>query len=155
VFGIIPAKPPATDGRPQCGASLVILYDGGCSVCTGSVRYIESRDVHGEVECADLRDPDSARRFPEFSPEAVRALMHGVDTAGEVTVGIDAVRQLGGRLPWWRRVAWLLGVPGFREVGSVAYQLLARNRYVFNPLLGDPPCADDACAVDWTDVNAP
>lgn len=142
-----------TLGRPDGGASLVILYDGTCSICTRTAQYVALRDRHGVVECADLQEEENAGRFPEFTPQAVRALMHAVDDRGRVTIGIDAVRELGSRLPRWRWIAWTLGVPGVRWVASIFYGLFARNRHWFNRFFGKPACEDGACEVDWSALD--
>ncbi len=146
---------PAAGGprmRPTPPASVVALFDGQCGVCSRSARWIGARDASHQVERLDLRDPEAAARFPDLSPDAVRAQMHVVTPDGRVIVGLDAVRAAFAVLPGWWLAASVLGVPGLHAVAGVGYRLFARNRLVFNrwfPLPeGEQPCTD-ACAVDW------
>jgi predicted DCC family thiol-disulfide oxidoreductase YuxK len=140
---------------PAPGARLVALFDGDCALCTRTMHFIWDRDLEGAVECVDLRDEATARRFHAFSVDAVRAQLHAIDDAGQVFVGIDAVRECGRRLPRYRRVAWILGIPGIRFLAQRVYMIIARNRMVLNPWLRRDECADDACAVDWEALEKP
>lgn len=133
---------------PQPPADLVALFDGDCAICTATMQFIWARDLVGRVECVDLRDAQSALRFPEFTPDAVRAQLHAVDSEGRVWVGIDAVRECGRRLPRYRWVAWVLGVPGIRFCAQQVYLLIAKNRMLLNPWLRQEDCDDGSCAVD-------
>lgn len=136
---------------PAGAAELVALFDGDCGLCTATLRFIEARDDSGRIECGDLRNPSTAERFPSFTAEAVRAQLHAVDSGGTLYVGIDAVRECGRRLPRYRLVAWVLGVPGIRFVAQRVYMLIAKNRLLLNPFLPatTPACEGDNCAVDW------
>jgi predicted DCC family thiol-disulfide oxidoreductase YuxK len=136
---------------PIATAELVALFDGDCALCTATLRFIEARDHSGRIECGDLRHPVIADRFPSFTAEAVRAQLHAVDRDGRLYVGIDAVRECGRRLPKYRTVAWILGVPGIRFVAQRVYVLIAKHRLRLNPWLPatGPVCDDDGCAVDW------
>lgn len=146
-------------GRPRAAASVVALFDGRCGVCSRSARLIAERDRRSRVERLDLRDAVAADRFPDFSPDAVRALMHAVDAEGTVYVGIDAVLRVFDELPRWSVLARLLRVPGFYLLASMGYQIFARNRLWFNRWLpapeGAPLCQDDLCAVDYSAHRTP
>lgn len=139
--------------RPAADAGLVALFDGDCALCTRTMQFIWARDLSGAVECVDLRDEATAARFPRFSVDAVRAQLHAIDAEGREFVGIDAVRECGRRLPRYRWMAWLLGVPGIRFVAQQVYLLIAKNRMILNPWLRRGECVDDACAVDWDAVE--
>ncbi len=151
---------PSVDGpvmRPGSGAAVVALFDGRCGVCSRSARWIAGRDPAGRVERLDLRDPLAAARFPDLSPDAVRAQMHVVDQDGRVHVGLDGVRAVLRELPGLGVVAIGLGLPGIRAVAGVLYRAFARHRLSFNRWFpapgGEPPCTD-ACAVEWDALKA-
>jgi predicted DCC family thiol-disulfide oxidoreductase YuxK len=121
-------------------------------VCARSARWIAARDPEGRIERLDLRDAVTAARFPDLSPDAVRAQMHVVTPDGAVLVGLDGVRAVLEVLPGWGLVARTLGLPGLHAVASALYRAFARHRLVFNrwvPLPEDEAPCTDACAVDW------
>jgi predicted DCC family thiol-disulfide oxidoreductase YuxK len=138
--------------RPAAGTAVVSLFDGDCGICTRTARWIGARDPAGRVERLDLRDPESAARFPGLSTDAVRANLHAIDAEGRIHVGLDGVIAVFGVLPRWAWVARILALPGVHPVASLGYRWFARNRLWFNRFVpvpeGEAPCTD-ACAVDW------
>jgi predicted DCC family thiol-disulfide oxidoreductase YuxK len=134
---------------PAHGFELVMLYDGNCSVCTHSARMIQQRDSGHRIECANVQLGENAVRFPGFSPEAVQEQLHTVDVAGVTYIGVDGLREIGRRLPVWRLVAWLIGLPGVHWLAAAFYLRFARNRLFFNRFLGPPPpdCDNGSCRI--------
>lgn len=146
------SAPAGPEMRPAEGAVVVALFDGRCGVCSRSARWFGGRDHQGRIERLDLRDLEAAARFPDLSPDAVRAQMHVVDRDGRVHIGLDGVRAALRELPGWSPLASVLGWPGLHGVASLLYVAFAKNRLFFNRWLpvpeGEQPCTD-ACAVDW------
>ncbi|MCA9488909.1 MAG: DUF393 domain-containing protein [Myxococcales bacterium] len=144
-----PAGPPM---RPNEGSVVAALFDGRCGVCSRSARWFGERDPMGRIERLDLRDPEAAARFPDLSPDAVRAQMHVVDREGRVHIGLEGVRAALRELPGWAWLASVLGWPGLHAGAGLLYLAFAKNRLFFNRWLpvpeGEQPCTD-ACAVDW------
>lgn len=120
----------------------IVLYDGECALCDGTVHFLVRRD------------PGRRLRFAALQSEAGRALLarHGLppddlDTMVLVEDGAAHVRSTGVlralrhlRRPW-PILAWLLAVP--RPIRDLAYRLVAANRI---RVFGRP----DACAVPPT-----
>jgi predicted DCC family thiol-disulfide oxidoreductase YuxK len=106
----------------------VVLFDGVCNLCNGSVRFVVRHDRRGRF------------RFASLQSEAGQALLrrHGLDPAdlfsvvlvdgGRVTTrsdaALDVARGLGGA---WRAAGLLRAVP--RPVRDRVYDWVARNRY--------------------------
>jgi predicted DCC family thiol-disulfide oxidoreductase YuxK len=109
-------------------ANPVILFDGVCNLCNGSVDFVIRRDAAAVF------------RFASLQSEAGRALLrkHGlpdddldtmvlVDEAGvhtRSTAALRIVRRL--RAPWPLLYACIV-LP--RPLRDAAYRLVARNRY--------------------------
>ena len=106
----------------------VVLFDGVCNLCNGSVQFIVRHDPAGRF------------RFASLQSEAGRALLrrHGLDPADLFSVILveggraysrsdAALRVAGGLSGGWRAVGALRVVP--RPLRDLVYGWVARNRY--------------------------
>ena len=124
-------------------ADLTVLYDGACNLCRASVARVRRMDPRARIELLDLHDAGVAGRFPQVNLDEAMRLMQAVDPGGRVYSGADAWAQIGLALPGWKRIAWLLLVPGIHFVAQHFYAWVARNRYRWNREL----CQDGTCAL--------
>jgi predicted DCC family thiol-disulfide oxidoreductase YuxK len=114
-----------------------IFYDAACAPCvrgrqrTG--RLFQSRGF----EWLPLQTPGAAARLgvPEY---AFETRMHLLTSDGRVLHNADALGVLCRSVWWLWPLGLLLLVPGFRELGRLAYDWFARNRY----------CVGGVCRVD-------
>jgi predicted DCC family thiol-disulfide oxidoreductase YuxK len=106
----------------------ILLFDGVCNLCNGSVRWVIARD------------PAAQFRFASLQSEAGRALLaeHGLPPDAMDTVvlvdgkahwrksdaALELLRRLGGI---WGFLSLLRLVP--RALRDPPYDLIARNRY--------------------------
>lgn len=125
----------------------VVIYDGECALCAGSIRFIAAHDPHRRF------------RFAASSSEVGRALLaqQGLLQPGgsgtmvfidgdRVFVRSTAVLRIAARLPWpWRALAAALVVPA--PLRDVVYRMVARYRHRW---FGRPA----ACAPLPADVKA-
>lgn len=106
----------------------VVLFDGVCNLCNGSVQFIVRRDPYGYF------------RFASLQSEPGRSLLreHGLDPAdlfsvilvedGKVYARSDAALRIARRLSGvWRAAGALRVLP--RSLRDRVYDLVARNRY--------------------------
>ena len=121
----------------------LLVYDGDCGFCRRQVA--RWRDLTGDrVEYATA---DEARpRYPQVTPEMVRASVVLLTPAGETFTGAEAVLSaLGGWKLWaYRRV------PGLRTVAESAYAQVARHRHgasALTGLLSGPDPGPSTCAI--------
>jgi len=109
-------------------ANPVVLFDGVCNLCSGSVQLI--------IE----RDPEARFRFASLQSEAGQRLQaeHGIDPQDLNSVLLiedgrwfkesDAALRIAGRLRGaWRLLAAFRLVP--RPLRDLVYRFIARNRY--------------------------
>jgi predicted DCC family thiol-disulfide oxidoreductase YuxK len=126
--------------------SAVILFDGVCNFCNGSVNFIIERDPAGYFKFAPLQSEIGEKLLAE----------HGVDKAetdsvilledGKVyaysTAALRIARKLNGA---WKYFYGLRVVPAF--VRDFFYKLFARNRY---KMFGK----QDACMLPTPEIRA-
>jgi predicted DCC family thiol-disulfide oxidoreductase YuxK len=108
----------------------VLVYDGDCSFCTASARWIAAR----------WRGPEEAVAWQRLGPgrlerlgltlEDVRQAAWWVDGSGRRSRGHLAIaRALRAAHGWPSILGLVLLVPPFRWLGALAYPLLARWRH--------------------------
>jgi len=106
----------------------VVLFDGVCNLCSGSVQFLLKRDPEGRF------------RFASLQSEAGRSLMaeHGLDVDalssvlliedGQVWQESSAALRIARHLPGaWKLLRVFAAVP--RPLRDAAYRWIARNRY--------------------------
>ena len=106
----------------------VILFDGVCELCNSGVAWVRARDRNGTFEYLPYQSPDVARRWPGLDPDALARELHLVAPEGRVRTGVDAAAAILARLPGWRWLSILLGLPGVRALARPVYAAVARRR---------------------------
>ena len=122
---------------------LTVLFDGSCNLCRASAARVLRFDGANRIEFLDVNDPAALRRFPQLNREEALRWMQAVDSNGKVFGGSDAWARIGGLLPGWKLIAWILLVPGIRWFAGKIYEWIARNRYRWNREI----CEDGTCRV--------
>lgn len=106
----------------------VVLFDGTCGFCNGSVRWVVERDHLGRLHFAPQTSEMGAFLLAEQGLEEVAAQSLILVEEGRAYTRSTAALRIAGFLqfPWsWLRV--LLWVP--RVIRDGVYDLVARNRY--------------------------
>jgi len=106
----------------------VVLFDGVCNLCNGSVQFIIAHDPHANFRFAALQS-DAAQRLLRESgargplPDSVILVAQGqVYTRSSAALRI--VRRLA--FPWPLLYAFIVVPSPLRDI---AYDFIARNRY--------------------------
>ncbi len=100
--------------------TLRILYNGDCPVCSREIAHY--RHLAGRSGAAIAFD-DLSRLDPAalpIPPEAARRRLHAVED-GRLIHGLPAFRALWSRLPGWRWLARLTGLPLLRPLAAGLY----------------------------------
>jgi len=106
----------------------IVLFDGVCNLCSGSVQFVLKRDLEGRF------------RFASLQSEAGRSLMleHGLDPDALSSVVLvedgrayqesSAALRIARHLPGaWKLLRVFAVVP--RPLRDAVYRLIARHRY--------------------------
>jgi predicted DCC family thiol-disulfide oxidoreductase YuxK len=103
----------------------VVLFDGVCNLCTGSVKFIIKRDPRGQFRFAALQS-EAARGL--IAGETVRpdsiALVENEKFYWKSTAALRIARRLGAL---WPMLYVFILVP--RPVRDWVYDVIARHRY--------------------------
>jgi predicted DCC family thiol-disulfide oxidoreductase YuxK len=108
---------------------LLVLFDGGCPVCRGTVRMLHRLDWLHRLQFADATDAARRERLaPGLTEAEILVEMYVVDPAGRRFGGYDGFLRLARAVPlmWPFLVAGSL--PGARELGRALYRRIAANR---------------------------
>lgn len=106
----------------------VVLYDGVCRLCTGSVAFVLRHEENQALRFATLQSAAGMRLMQEFGIDPTQMKTFVVIADGRAYVRSDAAIRVAHFL----RGAWkLLGVVRIvpRSIRDYAYDVVARNRY--------------------------
>jgi len=140
-----PVTPPASS-NPVTGNQCVILFDGVCNLCTGSVAFILRRDKLARFKFASIQSPAGARFLESWGLPSEYAESILYIEAGRVYTRSDAALKITGKLsmPWpLLRAAYVIP----RPIRDGLYDWIARNRY---SIFGKR----DSCMVPTDDVSS-
>jgi predicted DCC family thiol-disulfide oxidoreductase YuxK len=105
----------------------VILFDGLCNLCAGSVRFVLERDSAGAFDFASLQSEAARRLIAGRSPADLPDSIVLVDTDG-VHLRSDAALRIAARLRRpWPVLALFRILP--RALRDAVYDFVARRRY--------------------------
>lgn len=106
----------------------IVLFDGVCNLCNGSVQFILRRDPAGTFRFASLQSDLGQRLLSEhgLDPKALDSVLvlDGDRLYRESDAALRVARDLKGA---WKALTVFRAVP--RPVRDWAYRLIARNRY--------------------------
>lgn len=106
----------------------VILFDGTCGFCEGSVRFIARRDPAGHFRFAPSQWPQAVELLARhgLTRESARSLVLIEDE--QVYLRSTASLRIASKLTWpWRAAGILLWVPV--PLRDFAYNIVARVRH--------------------------
>jgi len=130
------------DAAPDRTGAPILLYDGVCGLCNGTVRVVLRLDRRGELRFAPLEGELASAvlaRHPDAAAVDSLVLVEREGGSDRVLVKSDAVLRLGRHLGGvWRAAAILRVFP--RTLRDWIYDLVARHRYaIFGRLDTRPP----------------
>ena len=113
---------------PMDPAHPLVLFDGVCNLCNGSVQLIIRHDPRGVFRFASLQSPLGEEMLARFGIDRRIVdsviLVEGDRWYRESDAALGIARRLGGG---WKALAVLRAIP--RPLRDALYRLVARNRY--------------------------
>ncbi len=110
------------------GGGPILLFDGVCNLCTGTVRFVVRRDASKRFRFASLQSPAAQRLLGSTAPAGDRldsmVLVEGARIYRKSTAALLTVRHLDGL---WPVLAVLLAVP--RPIRDAAFDWIGHLRY--------------------------
>jgi predicted DCC family thiol-disulfide oxidoreductase YuxK len=102
----------------------VILFDGVCNLCTGSVRFVIERDARKRFRFASLQSPVAERLLGRRDDLESMVLVQDGEIYRKSTAALRIARRLDGL---WPALAIFLVVPRFLR--DAVYDWIGRRRY--------------------------
>lgn len=102
----------------------IILFDGVCNLCTGSVRFVIERDSRKTFRFASLQSPLAERLLGERDNLESMVLVSGSKVYRKSTAALMIARRLDGL---WPLLGALLVIP--RPLRDAVYDWIGRRRY--------------------------
>ncbi len=121
----------------------LLIYDGHCMFCVGSVRRLLVLDLFGYLKPVDYQTAEDVTALHlSLTRNQCHAQMHLVEPDGRLSGGFAAIQRLSRKLPLLWPAAPLVNLLGARRIGDPAYRWIARNRYLFHR---HRACDDNQC----------
>jgi predicted DCC family thiol-disulfide oxidoreductase YuxK len=109
-------------------ANPIVLFDGVCNLCNGSVQFIIRHDRQGRFRFASLQSSVGQDLQARFGMDPGRLdsviLVEGDRWFKESDAALRIARGMSGA---WKALAVFRVIP--RPIRDAAYRLIARNRY--------------------------
>jgi len=102
----------------------VILFDGVCNLCTGSVQFVIERDSRKQFRFASLQSPVAQRLLGRRDDLEAMVLVQDGEIYRKSTAALRIARRLDGP---WPALAVLLVIPRFLR--DAVYDWIGRRRY--------------------------
>ncbi len=103
-------------------APLLVAYDGECALCCRMMDWVRRRDRWGLVVTFPLQNAELPRMAPELAGRPLHLEIHAVDMGTrEVRAGAEVLTWVLRRLPRWRLLAPLMGLPGVSSCARRVY----------------------------------
>jgi len=108
--------------------TILVLFDGVCNLCNGSVRFLLRRDRRKRFRFAALQSATGQAALRQHSLSATQFATIVVIENGRARTESAAALLLAQRLPWpWPLLAAFTIVP--RPLRDAVYAWVSRNRY--------------------------
>ena len=116
----------------------VVIYDGTCGLCQGSVAWLSRRAVPGRFEFLPCQAAERRARFPWMEERACLEAIQLVLPDGRALSGAAAIPEILRRLRGWRLLAPFFWLPGVGFLARPLYRWVARHRHWISRLPGSP-----------------
>lgn len=117
-----------TSPNSRSNAHPVVLFDGVCNFCEGSVRFIIDRDPKGKFRFASLQSEAGKQLAEEHGGDTSELNTMMLIQEGKLYKRSSAALRIarGLRFPWHLAWAFIIVPPFIRDA---VYKIIARNRY--------------------------
>jgi len=124
----------------------VVIFDGTCNVCAGSVNFIMRHEAKPDLFFTPLQSPAGAHLLRQFNFDPVDARTFVLVSHGVAYVKSEAAIRVCGHFQGaWRGLSIVRIIP--RPIRDWAYDVFARNRYRWFGRL-------EACMVPTPELDA-
>ncbi|WP_088330118.1 DUF393 domain-containing protein [Lacimicrobium sp. SS2-24] len=113
----------------QTNETVRVFYDAACPGCVKDRAWYEKRVGQGEqLEWVDINTHEQSLKACGIDPQRALLELHVQDEQGNILSEIPAYQLLLRRLPGYRWLAWIIGLPIIRPILSWLYRVWVRRR---------------------------
>lgn len=106
-----------------------VFYDAACPGCVKDRAWYEKRVGQGEqIQWLDINSREQELKSLDIDPVQALLELHVQDEQGRILRELPAYQLLLSRLPGYRWLAWLIGLPLIRPTLSWLYRKWVRRR---------------------------
>ncbi|MFW1677369.1 thiol-disulfide oxidoreductase DCC family protein [Pontibacter sp. JAM-7] len=115
---------------PNPDNKITVFYDGACPRCVRDRANYEKRDPGSgaDIEWFDITGRESELCSLGIDPHRALTELHIRTAEGEILSELDAYRVLMARVPAYRLLGWLIGLPFIRPWVSWLYHRWVTRR---------------------------
>ncbi|WP_347275169.1 DUF393 domain-containing protein [Candidatus Kuenenia sp.] len=116
--------------------NVALIYDDKCSLCRGSMKWIELHAIRkGIFEFVPCQSEERRLRFPWLAEERCMQSLQLIFPDGQTLEGDAAIPEIISRLRGYRILSVLFKLPVIKSVLFALYRKLADNRYVVSQFI--------------------
>ena len=109
-------------------ASVTMLYDGGCPLCSKEVAHYKRRDKQSRVSWIDINADSQPLTHYSISQEAAMKRLHVIQD-GQIVVGARAFAAVWSQLPGYRLIVPIVKLTPIMWLLDNVYNWFAEKRY--------------------------
>ena len=108
---------------------ITVFFDGACGLCSKEINYYRRIAPEGVFDWQDITISTEALTKEGISLVDGLMQLHAKDDAGDLHVGVDAFVLMWRNIGAWRYLAYLVALPGVKQVTSIAYRYFCKWRF--------------------------
>ena len=112
----------------QSGASVTMLYDGGCPLCSKEVAHYKRRDKQSRVNWVDIDANSQPLAQYGITQEAAMKRLHVIQD-GNIVIGARAFAAIWSQLPGYRLIVPVVKLKPIMWMLEKLYDWFAEKRY--------------------------
>lgn len=109
-------------------ATVTMLYDGGCPLCSKEVAHYKRRDKQNQVNWVDINTDSQPLVQYNISHEAAMKRLHVIHD-GEIVIGARAFAAVWSQLPGYRLIVPFVKLKPIMWLAENLYNWFAEKRY--------------------------
>lgn len=108
---------------------IVVFFDGKCGLCIKEIQHYKKIAPKGIFNWQDITENPQALSAHGVSLAQGLKLLHALDKADRLHIGVDAFILIWQQLDRWRLLAKLVSLPGIYWLADKTYHIFAEQRF--------------------------
>lgn len=122
---------------------ITVFYDGQCGLCSKEINHYKKVAAEGIFDWQDVTRDTTVLKQEGISVTQALKSLHARDNNGNMHIGVDAFILIWRQLPRWKVLAFWVGLPGIKQLASLAYKAFATWHFKKQSHCGVVPQTDN------------